>query len=335
MTMKLLSIRLLILFWVIPFLSHAQPGTEDVGVYNANIIVSPAIYPGGIGEGSFRFEALGGVTLLPGEDIGITICMSKLAFNFVDSLNPINEIYGSGAQLWDGWVYDTFSSCLIGTINQDLPVLSEGTIYFPLRVTGPSSENAAMWSQNNININLQPHSNDAFDDTNDHVFGYTHTVEPSITSSQLDTNVMINESILLCLDDTELPGNIASISVCSPPTYGSISSLDSTSGCAIYTAGLDYGVIDNFSLKLCDGFGNCDTTFILVSILVPPCADDFLNVTGTMANGMYRAGIGITSDGIVENNKEVVFLAGEEILLDSNFEVKLGAEFLADIEPCD
>ncbi|MEK7253784.1 MAG: 3-coathanger stack domain-containing protein [Bacteroidota bacterium] len=51
--------------------------------------------------------------------------------------------------------------------------------------------------------------------------------------------------------------------------------------------------------------------------------------------GEYDAEMTINSAGLVRSGFEVVYLAGESITLNGNFEVELGADFLAQIAPCD
>jgi hypothetical protein len=223
--------------------SAAQSGSEDIGVSNADIEFSPAVFPYGFGLGSFHFEALDGITLLPGEVVSVSVCMSKMEFDFIDFSSVSDEVFGDGASLWSNWSYDTFSTCLIGRITENLPINSSGSIFFPIKVESSSSINQPVWAQNNINVNLQPHANDAFGDPNDNTFISTYTTSP--------------------------------------------------------------------------------------------CDDDYLVISDEIAYGSYHAGIQISSDGVLNGMKRSKFYSGNEILLESGFEVKLNSEFIADIKPCE
>ncbi len=55
--------------------------------------------------------------------------------------------------------------------------------------------------------------------------------------------------------------------------------------------------------------------------------------SGTVATQVYQTGITIGSDGFIANGTDVSYLS-DCIALDPEFEVELGAEFLADIDPC-
>jgi hypothetical protein len=54
-----------------------------------------------------------------------------------------------------------------------------------------------------------------------------------------------------------------------------------------------------------------------------------------IASAKYTAQLKITSTGLVRSGSNVVFLAGDLVTLSAGFEVKYGAEFLADTEPCE
>ncbi len=60
-----------------------------------------------------------------------------------------------------------------------------------------------------------------------------------------------------------------------------------------------------------------------------------IEVLGVTQSGTYRAGTGVTSGAIIPPHLDINFRAGEHILMKAGFEVKKGAEFSADIEPCE
>ena len=83
----------------------------------------------------------------------------------------------------------------------------------------------------------------------------------------------------------------------------------------------------------CDGQdNNCDTIVDEGCSNLPPCDDDYL-IINNITQSVYRAEINIISDAIVVSN--VLFTAGTDIDLIAPFEVTIGNDFEARIEPCD
>ena len=324
-----------ILLMVYCNIGNSQPGTEDVGVYDTEILISPVVFPGGSGVGKLKFTADSGITLLPNEVLTMTICMSKLRFDFVDSLNPINEIFGDGAYVWDHWAYDTFSTCLVGSISIDKPALSGGWLHFPIEVTGSSTSIDATWSQNNINVNLQPHSNDAFNDTNDHSFASTYSFNPTATSDILDTFTYMNSSILFCPENDDLLGSVVGMFTCDSPDHGTLINFIPGNGCLEYQAELTHSVADHFCVIMEDEWGLTDTTLVSVDLILPPCGDNVLSISGAVQSQTYRAAVSIFSDAVVNQNVEAAFIASDEINLNPGFNVKINSTFLAETIPCD
>ena len=66
---------------------------------------------------------------------------------------------------------------------------------------------------------------------------------------------------------------------------------------------------------------------------LPPC-DSIYIVVDSVAQNLYHAEINLTSGTIVNLSSPVSFKAGTDIDLTTDFEVVLGTEFEASIEPC-
>ena len=83
-----------------------------------------------------------------------------------------------------------------------------------------------------------------------------------------------NESLAICLDTMELPGNVVGAQVIQAPSNGAVSNF--SGNCFAYAASMDYVGLDSFGVILCDNMANCDTTYIYVNvkelIMVAPIA---------------------------------------------------------------
>ncbi len=234
------------------------------------------------------------------------------------------------------------------------------------------------------------------------------------TQDSLFIYVPVDSLVEVCLDTSELPGNLNVLISCQDPTNGgALSNPNSISGCIDYTAGGTSGSIDTFCVVVCDDLGFCDTTIVIATWCLPPSADagpdqmvfvdtaimtandpgdgvgmwtlisglgniinpgdsattitdlgyganifrwtitgnctpavdsdtieiivscpQILNIHGTPPSDTFQADVSIFSDATIETPKTVTYRAGNEIILDPNFEVILGAEFDAIIGPC-
>ena len=94
---------------------------------------------------------------------------------------------------------------------------------------------------------------------------------------------------------------------------------------------------DNFpgNPEVCDGFdNNCDGIVDEGCGPPPPCDDDYL-VINMIGPTIYRAEINIYSNAVVNSATPILFTAGTDIDLVHPFEVILGTDFEARIQPCD
>ncbi len=76
------------------------------------------------------------------------------------------------------------------------------------------------------------------------------------------------------------------------------------------------------------------TVFVKDGFVLDPCAVEFLDVPGAIASGIYRAKIGVSSDGMVLSGFSVVMEAGSYVELNEGFVVDSAAVFEAIIEAC-
>ncbi len=82
-------------------------------------------------------------------------------------------------------------------------------------------------------------------------------------------------------------------------------------------------------------FDNVDSTDFCLNAIDPPSGcDSLLAISGIIVSDTFHAEYVLNSDGEIQSPSVVVFRAGSEITLDTNFTVDLGAEFSAEIEDC-
>lgn len=74
-----------------------------------------------------------------------------------------------------------------------------------------------------------------------------------------------NGSLLICLDTTELIGNVQSAQVLSPPTNGVLTNF--SGNCFTYIPNTNYVGIDQFLVIVCDDLSNCDTTLVNMNVI--------------------------------------------------------------------
>jgi len=94
------------------------------------------------------------------------------------------------------------------------------------------------------------------------------------------------------------------------------------------------GSINPGSTELCDDLDNNCNDIVDENCPLPPCEDINLYIKSISQN-IYRAKQMIGSDTIVISGQDISYYAGNNIQLDSGFEVRSGAEFLAFIRDCE
>lgn len=153
------------------------------------------------------------------------------------------------------------------------------------------------------------------------------TTAPSISScpnSQTlnsDTNCMASAYWSLPSFQDDCDNNL---SVSSNFNSGDTFNLGETS--VVYTA------MDN-----CNNISQCSFTITVIDqcSVLEPCHDMSLNITGLIDSSSYRAKMDIITDGILMQGDSTLFTAGQEMLFQSGFEVKVGATFEARVEDCE
>jgi len=91
-----------------------------------------------------------------------------------------------------------------------------------------------------------------------------------------------NESLVICLDTMELPGNVVGAQVTQAPSNGAVSNF--SGNCFDYLPNTGYVGLDSFNVILCDDMSNCDTTHVYVSVkevlmVAPVAVNDIDTVT--------------------------------------------------------
>ena len=311
-----------------------QAGTEDIGVYNTTIDSSPIGFPNGIGVGSFDFEALNGITLMNNQQVSVTVCLAKLDFNFVDFMNIQPEISGTSLDIWDSWSYDSFSQCIIGTITSNVDSNTISTIEFPIVSTDYTSATSPYYSQSLINVNLQPHPNDAYGDSNDQDYNWTHTYPLPLERDTIYALMELNETFDICVDQSELIGNPTTWGIVDSSYAGILTKDVALTGCFQYTPSIFAIDGDQFELSISDHLGYVDYTLVIVEIDLPPCGPDHQVIDDPVAQPIFNPAISLEATGTVDVSESSVLLAGNSVTLNPGFEVILGGELLASIKPC-
>ncbi len=139
----------------------------------------------------------------------------------------------------------------------------------------------------------------------------SNTISCILTPDTISIVVPADSTFTVCVDTTELPGNLNSIASCGDPSNGgSLSNPNSVDGCIDYTAPNTPGTTDAFCIVFCDDGGSCDTTVVNVMVPLAPTTctvviinepdpvsctlSDFTNVT---CNGLDDGTISVVAAG--------------------------------------
>ncbi len=104
------------------------------------------------------------------------------------------------------------------------------------------------------------------------------------TTDEIEVETDHQEPVTVCLDTDELPGNVASISLCNQPSNGTVTITNDT--CFVYTPDDGFTGIDDFCVVICNDTDPqfCDTTIISIEVGGPDCAPIF-NEEMILVNG--------------------------------------------------
>ena len=96
-----------------------------------------------------------------------------------------------------------------------------------------------------------------------HTICYVPTIMPS-KDEQIVTTTM-ETAVEVCLDTTQLFGDLVSVDNCGEPTNGVVN-IDAGTNCITYTPNESFEGEDEFCILLCDTEGICDTTVVIVQV---------------------------------------------------------------------
>jgi len=116
----------------------------------------------------------------------------------------------------------------------------------------------------------------------------------------------------------------------------SISACVAPSGYVANDTDCDDTDVNNYpgNAEVCDGTdNNCDGIVDEGCGPAPDCDGDYL-IINNISQNTYRAEINILSDAVINNGQSILYTAGTDIDLVYPFEVVIGTEFEARIEPC-
>jgi len=143
---------------------------------------------------------------------------------------------------------------------------------------------------------------------------------------------------LLLLDNNNLTGNI-------PPEIGNLGNLSSffvndndLSGCIPAEMAVHCNIVqtpvNGVKLHNNPNLSNQIWANFCASMTGQCNCVSYLNLPGTIATGLYEALSTITSNGTINSGSTIDYQAGRCIILDSNFTVNAGADFVAEIQTC-
>jgi uncharacterized repeat protein (TIGR01451 family) len=223
------------LFTLISWISVGQIQDQNLTVTDARILPRPTTV-GGTVAASFIFFAENGATLIPGEEMSISVCFNKITAASIENRTDVieYETFGGATGGFINFVYDDFSGCLVGKITQSLNPGSGFKVTFDNLIV----ESAATPAQAGTNagvgfsVNLVPHHRDPSNsDTDDFTQNYTYTSEVTtdlaITKVANNATPNVGENVTFTITATNNgPGNATGVLVneALPSGYSFVSS---------------------------------------------------------------------------------------------------------------
>ena len=125
-------------------------------------------------------------------------------------------------------------------------------------------------------------------------FGAGRLIAQTAPVAQADTATTLEDnSVLIALiaNDSDADSDLDSASLQSVdgPFHGTLPSIDTTSGTALYAPFANFQGVDSFSYQVCDTTGLCDTAWVLVIIQAVNDAPQILNDTFSLLQGTSLA----------------------------------------------
>ncbi len=108
------------------------------------------------------------------------------------------------------------------------------------------------------------------------VFIFTVMPYPT-TVDTLYVETESNTSVVICIPNEEIPGDVVSIAPCEDPSLGMLV-LNGADTCITYVPLPDTIGQDTFCIVMCNSIGVCDTTIVIVTIVSDTCATPVGNV---------------------------------------------------------
>ncbi len=315
-------------------------GQEGVFCIDTTGLVAPVVSAINIcdGNGSVDFQPLQAGYCLPYVPLnaGIdTACYvltdiagnSDTTYFFVTSIVPVSDTVFLEILLGDAGEYCVETTELGGAINSffnECPQSAGSSVLFDLDLVNycvdyegifPGQDTACLLLGDNLGMQ-------------DTTVLIVTVVLPSTQSMLVLDTLSVGETLIWCLDTTELLGNVEVFdNICFDLSGNAVNfALDSTGWC-ISATGIAEG-IDTACIAICDGFGICDTTVFIYTSLPPlfgaPVANDDYDTTGQSVEVYILV---FDNDQLPQNATDFGIVAGSEPIGGSLNEVGAGVIF--------
>ncbi len=96
---------------------------------------------------------------------------------------------------------------------------------------------------------------------------YLTTLQPPLTPEIIPIVTFQNVPVEVCFDLSELEGDVAQVQSCGNAEQGSFGPVDATTGCTVYTPGLNFTGRDAACFLLIDSSGTVDTAFVNIEVV--------------------------------------------------------------------